>query len=475
MGAPSALAFLLWVGSGALTIASGGSLPAPAHATASAALGALAISPAQGPPQRPGDLPVRRLAAAVKSRSFARDDDEAQKPGAEAKAKKPDPNQSRAAGPSAPPVFEPFGELKRFGVRIVSPNPDDEVAGRVSVRAEVVADRPSAVSAVDFLIDGRLMFSDAIAPYELLWNSGRPADHLIEVHAYGPGRQMVRDTLSTRLGNPGRGLGGFSARVERVELHVRIEGADGEPLNYGIDAFDVFENGVSQPVLGVDRVADLPLAVGLLIDHSRSMREQLEKALDAADSFVEALMTHPNDRAFILGFADVPVVFQEFTNDTRRLADAISLIDSGTYTALYDSIVAASRKFVGVDGRGAVVLLTDGSDHGSEHDLREAIAAAQRADVALYPIAVGPLPRYIMEHWVLRRLAAETGGRMFTLDRRGDPEKIYKAIEEDLRSQYRITYAPLVPGGSGEWRELDVRLKIGDDLKVRTRPGYYAQ
>ncbi len=390
-----------------------------------------------------------------------------------------DPARSAGHEPAAPrPVFQADGELQRFGVRIVSPTVSDEVVGRVNVKAEVVADEPSAVTAVDFFIDGRMLFSDAEAPYELLWNSGRPADHLIEVRAYGPGRQMVSDVLHTNLANVGSvATGGYSARVERVELHVRVEGRRNAAVETPAAAFEVFENGVQQPVVAVERVADLPLAVGLAIDHSGSMLEQLDNALDAAGAFVEGLLTHPNDKAFVLGFADVPVVFQEFTNDTVRLADAISLIDSGRYTALYDSIVAASRKFVGVDGRRAVVLLTDGADHGSEYDLREAIAAAQRADVALYPVAVELSPRFVRERWVLREMAEKTGGRLFSLGRRGDPAKIYQTIEEDLRSQYRISYTPLIPGGEGEWREVEVRVKgeRDGDLKVRSRPGYFAQ
>ena len=191
---------------------------------------------------------------------------------------------------------------------------------------------------------------------------------------------MVTDSLSTRLAAPSL-LGGYSVRVERVELHVRVE--DQEPPSgvLATSMFEVLEDGVAQPVVAVERVADLPLAVGLLIDHSGSMLERLETALDAAGAFVDGLLTHPNDKAFVLGFADIPIVFQEFTNDTTRLADSIELIESGRYTALYDAIVAAAARYEGVDGRRAVILLTDGADQGSDHKFREAIAAAQRADV----------------------------------------------------------------------------------------------
>lgn len=377
---------------------------------------------------------------------------------------------------AALPESREAGELKQFAVRITAPAPDENVAGRVQVRAEVAADRPSAVWAVDFFIDGQLMFSDAEAPYELLWNCGRPARHVIEVRAYGPGRQMVTDSLSTGPEAPAR-AGGYSARVERVELHARIENE--EPLSGPLDAgmFEVLENGVPQPVVAVERVADLPLAVGILVDHSGSMLERLDTALDAAGAFVEGLLSHPQDKAFVLGFADIPTVFQEFTNDTRRLAQSIELIDGGRYTALYDAIVAAASRFTGSGGRRAVILLTDGADEGSEHRFREAIEAAQRADVALYPVAVELSPRFARERWILSELAGETGGRVFSLGRRTDPSDIYQAIADDLRAQYRISYAPLIAGGQGEWRQVEIRLTGDDrdDREVRSRPGYFAR
>jgi VWFA-related protein len=385
------------------------------------------------------------------------------------------PAQTSREGDAAAAAQED-GELHPFGIRITAPTTEDEIAGRVRVRAEVAADRPAAVQAVDFFIDGRLMFSDADAPYELLWNSGRPAEHLIEVRAYGPGRQMVSDSLATGLPAPSAAEG-YVARVERVELHVRVEGEEppAGPLDAGM--FRVLENGVAQPVMAVERVADLPLAIGILVDHSGSMMERLDTALDAAASFVDGLLTDPQDKAFVLGFADIPIVFQEFTNDTARLAQAIELIDTGRNTALYDAIAAAAERFEGSGGRRAVILLTDGADEGSEHRFREALEAAQRADVALYPVAVELPQRFAREHWILSVLAQETGGRLFSIGRRSDPGKIYEAIADDLRAQYRVSYAPLTPGGEGDWREIEVQLAAGvdEDVKVRTRPGYFAR
>ena len=108
---------------------------------------------------------------------------------------------------------------------------------------------------------------------------------------------------------------------------------------------------------------------------------------------------------------------------------------------------------------------------------KELFAAAQRADVAIYPVGVELSPRFVRERWILRELAEQTGGRIFSFGQRTAPKEIYEAIEEDLRSQFRISYAPTIPGGDGEWRELEIRIQGADghEQKVRTRPGYFAQ
>lgn len=431
-----------------------------------------------------GSLPIRRLPVCFPWFPACGDDDgeeDGEQPSGVAEPKaQPASAPERSTGDSGddpvPPLEPP---LEDFRVRIVSPVAGQTVSGRVSVAAEVIADRPTSVRGVDFIVDGRMLFSDVEPPYELLWNAGEPAVHRIEVQAWGPGRQMVHDALGTGAPGPGGAAGvAYSARVERVEIHVRVEGPASDRVPASPEAFTVMEEGRPQPVMAVERVSELPVAVGMVVDHSGSMIERLRRAREAAGEFIDGLIEHPNDKAFLMAFADVPVLIQAFTNDIERLQESFSLIRQGRFTELYDAIAAAAGRFAGVDGRRAVVVLTDGADQGSELDLDQAIAAAQRADVAIYPVAVEVEPRFIREWWVMRRLALETGGLFFGLGRRDDPADVYEAIAEDLRSQYRITYAPVRPGGSGEWRAVVVELAEGleeEDLEIRARPGYYAR
>lgn len=368
--------------------------------------------------------------------------------------------------------------LELFSVRLIAPEGHSPVSGKIRLAAAIEADRLEAVRSVDFYVDGRMLFSDSEPPYEMIWNAGPPERHLIEVFAYGPGRQETSDSLAVGSdADKSDPTINYSARVERVEVFVRIESKDGDEPEVSADTVEIFEEGVSQPIVAVERVADLSLAVGLLVDCSGSMVEVLDRAIEASGTFIEGLITEDEDKAFVMSFADMPILMQGFTNDTGRLGDSLELLKGGNHTALYDSVAAAADHFSGIEGRRAVVLLTDGHDEGSERRLQASIEAAQRADIALYPVAVDLSNNYFRERWILNRMAEATGGQFWTINMRGDPSHIYEEIAEDLRAQYRITYEPLVQGGSGDWRTIEVRLKSQDarHLRVRARPGYFSR
>ncbi len=362
--------------------------------------------------------------------------------------------------------------LRDFRVELTSPAHRDMLSGRVELRAEVHADRPDEVLFVEFEVDGRVLFADATAPYELIWNTRDAAAHSIVARAFGPAGKVVEHSIETEAPPPAAEV--FRSRVAQVEIYVHIAGrADLSPAD-----FSVIEAGVSQPISAIERSADLPVAVGFMLDSSGSMVRQLSYAIDTAGTFIDGIMRREQDKAFVMSFADLPAVLQQFTNDTGRLVTSLDLISTGKYTRLYDSIVAAARQFEGHEGRRALVMLSDGSDSDSDMRLNEAIVAAQRHDVAIYPVAVGLTGRYFRERRVLQRLAEETGGEMFHLAARDNPRRVYEQIARDLREQYRITYTPLNPSGDGEWREIEVRLadaQRSDHRKLRTRPGYWAR
>lgn len=382
-----------------------------------------------------------------------------------------------ASSATAAPAPQRVLPLRDFAVRIVTPVDGEVVGGRVEIRAEVSADRPDEVLFVEFEIDGRLLFSDARPPYELIWKAGDVDSRRIVARAWGPTGQVVEDAVRT-AGPPSTAAEtAFRTRVEQVEVYVRVEGR-GADVSLDKADFRVYEDGAEQPVVAVERTLDLPLALGFMVDCSGSMMARLDVALETAGAFIAGLLTRGHDKAFVLAFADLPAVLQEFTNDVPRLEDALQLISRGKYTKLYDSVVAATSQFRGHEGRRALVLLTDGHDAGSDAALDDAVRAAQQSDVIIYPVAVDLSRRFFFEHWVLERLARSTGGRVFTLRSMDDPVRIYEAIAEDLRTQYRLTYEPDAPGGDGSWRPIEVRLASSADrpgTRVRARPGYFAR
>ena len=366
----------------------------------------------------------------------------------------------------------PVRALGDFRVELTAPLRQDVVSGRVELRAKVHADRPDEVLFVEFEVDGRVLFADAQAPYELIWNTREAAAHSIVARAFGPAGTVVEHTVETAA--PPFAEEVFVSRVDQVEVYVHVDGR----VDLGAADFSVLEAGITQPISAIDPSGDLPVAVGFMLDSSGSMVPQLGYAIDTAGTFIDGIMRQEQDKAFVMSFADLPAVLQQFTNDTDRLVTSLELISSGRHTRLYDSIVAAARQFEGHEGRRALVMLSDGRDSNSEARLAEAIVAAQRHDVAIYPVAVGLSGKYFRERWVLRQLADETGGEGFHLSPRDNPRRVYEQIARDLREQYRITYEPLNPSGDGGWREIEILLadpQRNKQRKLRTRPGYWAR
>lgn len=365
-----------------------------------------------------------------------------------------------------------------LNVRVTAPVAGALVSGRVEIRAEIGVLPPQEVLFVEFVVDGRLLFADSTAPFEFIWQAPEPAAHRIIARAFGSSGAVVEHSIDTRGPAETDADVLFRSRVERVEVFARVDARHRGSVPLTTENFAVFEGGVSQPVVAAVRTTDLPLTVGFMLDCSGSMVDRLGVVLETAGSFIEGLVTNSQDMAFVMSFADVSSVLQEFTNDIGRLSDSLQLINTGRYTRLFDSLVLGAAQFRGHDGQRALVILTDGHDANSDAGLGDAIEAAQRADVAIYPVAVGVTTRFFYERWVLERLARETGGKVSYLEPRDDPARIYEAISDDLRQRYRITYEPTAPGGSGEWRPLEVRLAVAGARRprlLRARPGYFAR
>jgi Ca-activated chloride channel family protein len=224
--------------------------------------------------------------------------------------------------------------------------------------------------------------------------------------------------------------------------------------------------------------ADLPLQVGLLIDASNSIRDRFKFEQLAAIEFLNQTIRRRYDQAFVVGFDVTPEVTQDFTDDTEALAQGVRGLRPGGGTALYDALYFACRdKLIKSEYKGpvrrAIILLSDGDDNQSHVTREEAIEMAQRADVSVYTISTNLSGTSHHGDKVLERIADATGGRSYVPFQITEVSNAFLSIQEELRSQYAISYKPADFQPDGRYRTIDI-LAQAKGLHVRSRRGYFA-
>lgn len=264
--------------------------------------------------------------------------------------------------------------------------------------------------------------------------------------------------------------------VDLVELYTTVTDRNGRLLR-GLpqSAFRVLEDGRPQKIAQFEEVENLPLTLGIAIDISGSMGSSLPVAVDAAGDFLNAIIT-PRDTCFLLSFADAVRLEMAPTDDPAALEAGMSGLAAEGWTALYDAVVAGLYYFRGNSGRRALILLSDGEDTASRYDYQGMLEYARRSGVTIYTVALdvpnpngrGGLGRGARNR--LRELARETGGRSFTIRAADQLTGVYQEIEDELRSQYLIAYAPDGQGEPDTFREVEVEVEGGE---ARTIRGYY--
>jgi Ca-activated chloride channel family protein len=220
-----------------------------------------------------------------------------------------------------------------------------------------------------------------------------------------------------------------------------------------------------------ERVQDLPIYAGVLLDTSGSMVDRLDTAVQAAQRFFQTIIK-PKDRAAVITFSGQPNLAVRFTNDREVLAGGLAGLRADGNTALYDSIIYALYYFGGVHGKRAIVLLTDGKDEGSRFRYSDALEYAKHSGIAFYTIGLGSTAQQADIRIKLVQIANETGGRSYFIDKAVELSGIYRGIETELRSQYLLAYQSSKQGSDGKFRGVEVKLNR-PGLEARTVPGYY--
>lgn len=353
-------------------------------------------------------------------------------------------------------------QRKGFSVRLTSPAPNGIVAGPTTITAEVKSERPEDVDRVEFLVKDKVVFVDREAPYTFVYDFGDESRAwVVRAVAYHVEGFSVSDVVVTRK----LVISAFE-EVNRVILWLTVtDKSDQLVTDLKQDDFQVLEDDAPQTIREFT-LEDRPITLAIVLDSSGSMRDSLGDVHDAAAAFVSTL--RPVDRAMIIDFDDKVFLLQDLTSDQPALTEAARSTEALGSTALYDALHAAFRRFKGVDGRKAVVLLTDGDDTSSQFGYDRVLEEAKAGSVLIYAIGLGEA-----RHSVLKEFSETTGGRAYFASKASQLGAIYQKIAEELRRQYYLAYATTNKVWDGRFIKLQVKTKH-PDWTVRARRGYFA-
>ncbi len=224
---------------------------------------------------------------------------------------------------------------------------------------------------------------------------------------------------------------------------------------------------------------NLPLRVGIVIDTSTSIHTRFQFEQQSATEFLLQVIKAKSDRAFVMGFSEVPKVSQDWTNNIDGLETGVNRLSPGGGTALFDAVYVACRDKLQDVSRGqepvrkAMVLLSDGDDNQSRVHEDEAIKMCQRAETIVYAISTNWTPSRGKGDKVLSDIAEATGGQVLFPPSVEEISNSFHAIEEELRSQYSLAYAPADFKYDGSFRT--IYLYCNDRrYQVRARKGYFS-
>jgi VWFA-related protein len=277
------------------------------------------------------------------------------------------------------------------------------------------------------------------------------------------------------------GVTTLKANVNEVNLIFTVTDKHGKYIpNLQLHDFALLDDQKAPAaVTSFHQQINLPLRVGIVIDTSTSIHSRFQFEQQAAQEFLLQILKARSDRAFVMGFDVTPNVTADWTNDLDALENGINRLSPGGGTALFDAVYTACRDKLLSQARGqepvrkAIVLLSDGDDNQSRVHLDEAIKMCQRSDTSIYSISTNWTPSRGEGDKVMSQLAEDTGGRVFFPPSVEEVSTSFHDIEQELRSQYALTYSPADFKTDGAFRT--IYLYCNDRrYQVRARKGYFA-
>jgi Ca-activated chloride channel homolog len=269
----------------------------------------------------------------------------------------------------------------------------------------------------------------------------------------------------------------FKKQVEEVVLHATVVD-EKRRLAAHLDqtAFSVFEDGVPQTITSFRR-EDVPVAIGIVVDNSASMRDKREQVNQAVLNLIRA--SNPQDEVFVVNFAQNAYLDQDFTSDISLLEKALHRTSMQGTTALYDAIVASVVHLKSNTRleKKLLLVITDGKDNMSQKTLQEALRNLQdKNGPVLYAIGLMGVGKQRSGQEALQQLADTAGGSAFFPENLDQVSDITRNLAHDIRSQYTIAYRPQSQKATSAYHPILVEARSPGygKLTVVTRNGYYA-
>jgi Ca-activated chloride channel homolog len=270
----------------------------------------------------------------------------------------------------------------------------------------------------------------------------------------------------------------ISVSLNLVALQATVRDRKGGfAADLGQQDFQVYEDGIRQDIR-LFRHEDVPVTVGLVVDHSGSMGQKLPQVIAAAQTFVQS--SNPGDQMFVVNFNEkvslgLPATVP-FSNRADELEAAIGQEPAAGETALYDAIsVALNRLKSGAREKKVLIVISDGGDNASRLNLPGVLKMAGESNAVVYTIGIFETDDPDKNPGMLRRLANATGGEAFFPGEFSEVVAICARIASDIRHQYTLGYVSGNAAKPAGYRAIRVVARsTGKNLAVRTRTTYFA-
>ena len=352
-------------------------------------------------------------------------------------------------------------------LEVLSPDGGRYLSGRERLAVRLIP--PDTTARVEFFVDGQRVCLRERLPFECDWDAGAGGEaRVVRILAtLADGRRLVR-----RVHTPARVGVTFRSAVDVVLIPTIVTDRRGRYVTDLVeDRFEIREDGVRQRLSYFSPPADGGLELVVALDISGSMRDAMPALKRGVSTLIGTLDT--DDVVTLIAFNDRVFELAARETDRARLLSLVAGLETSGYTSLYDAIGRSLALLGGEPQRRAVLAFTDGDDRSSFSSLQSVERRVEESDAPLYVVTLGRRSEVREVRDVARRLAAVSGGQVFSVDRLDRLERALATFAGDLRNQYLLGYtpAPIADVAPDRFRRLAVDVR-GGSFRVRAREGY---